>query len=434
MNQANRRGVGTLAVLTIAFALVATATMRHHPARTEAIADGGQPREIVPVITAGPTPCAEGPSDAAKEADDVRTGETASLPAAPLLTPLTSRPSVERVPAYGPDRPWFSICRPASYVTFNSIVDEKTELDERGFLYGGADGASNYAASIEVELGVTYNVRAYVWNDVSPSVPDPYSLNAFSFMSFPRLVSEQSPAEATASICADNAIPECVWASMPISTRSKAPLALNTIGDYAAISYAEGDTIHEVPLSELFGAGTALGCEELNGKLDGTRSCLAYIDFSFEASEPDRSVSIAARHPDTGQPTMDPFDTMPVDLYHVNTGLSPQTQVEFEVDLPPNVGFVNDSSWMRLGDANNSWSEYQRVAPTISQGGSRSAWTAAVTSPLMPGETLLFRTWVSLDRASDLMCGGVWLKLQGSTESDGVTLSDEAVVDVTPIC
>jgi hypothetical protein len=72
----------------------------------------------------------------------------------------------------GPSRDTFTTAKPADYVTFNSIVDNPVQGDERNFMQVKATDAANstYTDSISLTPGKKYTVFMYYHNNAASNL------------------------------------------------------------------------------------------------------------------------------------------------------------------------------------------------------------------------------------------------------------------------
>ena len=122
--------------------------------------------------------------------------------------------------AWGPaDRATFTIAKPASYVTFNSITDNPAYGDERNFfrIKEASANSSTYTDEMKVEPGKTYRGYIYYHNNASKVLNDAaheykgVALNTSLRVNLPNSVTPGSKARINAYISADNANPKQVW-------------------------------------------------------------------------------------------------------------------------------------------------------------------------------------------------------------------------------
>ena len=72
--------------------------------------------------------------------------------------------------AWGPSRPTFTMEKPASYNTFNSITNNPDIGDERNFVRARAVNGTQWSDDINVTQNGEYFIRMYVHNDAAENL------------------------------------------------------------------------------------------------------------------------------------------------------------------------------------------------------------------------------------------------------------------------
>lgn len=193
---------------------------------------------------------------------------------------------------YGPyDRTLYSMSTNADHVTFNSAVDNNTEIgDERYFVsaskYTG-DASKNYWTDQTVaEDGQEYVIRMYVHNNADPAL-NLVSQDTRAYVILP--MEAGTELHVTGEIYAANADPERVWDSTGFFSAD---------GSEFVLQYVEGSATYYTRLADeeiqaydmnmdssvmslhLFQKeGAAIGYDGLNGMIPGGEEYAGYLTF-----------------------------------------------------------------------------------------------------------------------------------------------------------
>lgn len=111
--------------------------------------------------------------------------------------------------AWGPDRTTFTMDKPASYVTFNSIVDNPGVGDERNFTRIRETGSDTWSDTATIQEGKEYTIRMYVHNNAASNL-NLVATNVRAALNLP-LNTYTTDFTVNGFISADNAKPAKVW-------------------------------------------------------------------------------------------------------------------------------------------------------------------------------------------------------------------------------
>ena len=128
--------------------------------------------------------------------------------------------------AWGPERDTFTMEKPATYPTFNSITNNPTIGDERDFVRVGEIDAdeTNLKNEVKVVPGREYLVYIYFHNNASSTFntkENNYSGVARTTRmssAFSKVLTPQNKATISATVTADNANPGSVWDEAYLTT------------------------------------------------------------------------------------------------------------------------------------------------------------------------------------------------------------------------
>lgn len=194
--------------------------------------------------------------------------------------------------AWGPERPIFTMESPATYPTFNSIINNPTIGDERDFVRIGEINADVTELGNEITIvpGRQYLVYIYFHNNASATFNNKahnYSgvaVRTRMSSSFSTVVTPNEKGTVTATITADNSSPVSVWDEAYFSTNAGKVL-LHYIPGSAKI-YNDWKANDAVMPSNLFTAeGTLIGLNALNGVIPGCEEYHGIVTYVLQAEE-----------------------------------------------------------------------------------------------------------------------------------------------------
>jgi len=177
---------------------------------------------------------------------------------------------------WGPDRAVFTMNNPATFATFNSIMDNPTIGDERSFLRIGriTSERTDMLQSADLIPGNKYLVSIYCHNGASATFNEAsydYSglakgVRVSSF--FPRSVCSDQPSNISAIITSDNARPSSVWAYVALTTNE--PIVNLMFEEDSARIYNDGRASGSHLSKGLFSEeGVLIGFDSLDGIIPG---------------------------------------------------------------------------------------------------------------------------------------------------------------------
>lgn len=271
--------------------------------------------------------------------------------------------------AWGPDRPTYTMAKPADHVTFNSITNNSTVGDERNFVHIKEAGAEKYSDSVEVVPGKEYIVYITYHNDAASN------LNASGVgvatgvrlrSQFPTEVTPSKKGQISAVISSTNAEPPEVWDEAFMTTKY----------DQVLLRYKEGSAkIHNgwgsngsVLSESMFESGTYLGMDELNGVILGCAEYGGFVTYTLVASNVGGEISkLVSRD---GQNyyenvTARPGEEVTFSAEFKNTGTRDLTNVTFHDNLPEGMKLVNSTTYLY----NNSHTNGELMTDIIDKNG-----------------------------------------------------------------
>lgn len=332
--------------------------------------------------------------------------------------------------AWGPDRQLFTMAKPATFVTFNSITDNSIVGDERNFVVikdaaNTSDGG--WKDDVTVERGKEYLVRVYVHNNAA----DNLGLKALNTR-----VSAGVPTNTAKNISisgfvtSDNATPKQVWDDA--SFNSSENFNLVYVAGSAEIynnGYARGGK--SLPDSIVTSAGAKIGFDGPDGIVPG---CFKYDNFIFFKVKPqfapvnDYSFTKQVRKEGSTEWSKsvqaNPGDTVEYMLSYKNTGEVRQNNVVMRDQLPDKISLINDTTYLKNGTNPNGLRISNNIStPTGVNIGDYNAQAAAYVK--------YSAKVASLDK---LVCGKNELINRAKVVVDGTQIEDSATVTVNKDC
>ncbi|MBR3168903.1 DUF11 domain-containing protein [Candidatus Saccharibacteria bacterium] len=271
--------------------------------------------------------------------------------------------------AWGPDRPTFTMEKPATYPTFNSIVDNPTIGDERDFVRVGQINADVTELSNEVEVvpGHQYLVYIYFHNNASATYNDAahnhsgVAVATTMASSFSTVLTPGERATITGTITAKNSNPGSVWDEAYMTTKTPKVLLHYVTG--SAKIYNDWKANGSIVPSSLFTKdGTLVGLNELNGVIPGCEEYHGVVTYVLQADELKGTIDKEVSTDGTNYSTS--VDAKPGDEIHYritvkNAGDVALTNATVVDSMPPGVTLVpgsvqfsanNSGTWENLSD------------------------------------------------------------------------------------
>jgi len=255
--------------------------------------------------------------------------------------------------AWGPSRDTFTTAKPADYVTFNSIVDNPVQGDERNFMQVKASDTANstYADSISLVPGKKYTVSMYYHNNAASNL-NLTANGAYAKVQIPAVVTKGSAnIKAVGKIGASNAKPTEVWDDISFNNSTDGDIALRFVPGSAHI-YNRGKTNGAELLGDkIITSGIPLGYDNLDGNLKGSSDYAGYITFEVTADQPNFTISQQVRIKGTTNwsesVNTKTGDQLEFQIEYKNTGTTQQNDVVIKDVLPAELSYVKGSTLLK---------------------------------------------------------------------------------------
>lgn len=257
--------------------------------------------------------------------------------------------------AWGPSREYFTIEKPATYVTFNSITNNPSHGDERNFSQVREVNASNttYADSINLEPGHEYVVYIYYHNNAASNYNASgigIAKGAYVKSQVPAVVTKGSTGtKAVSYVGASNAKPVEVWDDISFTNSSAGDIALRFVPGSATI-HNFGKTNGQTLSDNIITTGATLGYDALDGVIPGCNEYAGYVTYRVKADQPNFTVSKQVRKAGTTDwketESVNPGDSVDYLVTYKNTGTTDQNNVVIKDTLPAGVAYTSGTTYV----------------------------------------------------------------------------------------
>ena len=333
--------------------------------------------------------------------------------------------------AYGPERQTFTAENPADYVTFNSITNNPTVGDERNFVRVRQAGVGNFVDSIDIVPGREYEVYIYYHNNAKSSLNSKensyrgIALDAKLNTIVPSTIAKGKEGLVRAEITTRNARPQKVWDQAVLRSPSR-DVALRYIQGSAKITTKGAVNGQILNGGNLFGSGTNLGYDSLNGILPGCDQYSGVITYRFKADfadfETTKTVSKAGVNNFAKNQNIGLNDEVEFKITYKNTGTISQNNVNIKDLLPAGLILVPGTTRITTpSDAAGKILSDNVVKSGVNIGNYSFGGSA----------TLTFRAKID---ASKLICGNNTITNTAQVLTENGGKSDKATVTVQKNC
>ena len=336
--------------------------------------------------------------------------------------------------AWGPDRPTYTMKKPAKSATFNSITDNNVIGDERDFVRVAEVGGKTWVNEQKIVPGKTYQVYIFFHNNAATETNTTNGGKGIATKtsirsSFPTKVNSSSKGKVSATISSPTASPESVWDEAYFTTDSKTDIELKFVNASAKF-YNQGKLNGSVLGTQLFSSeGVYIGYNKFNGIIPGCSEYSGHIIYQVRAEQASSSVSKSASLDGTNffsSVTAKPGDTVTYKITFKNSGSKDLTNVTFRDKLPAGVTLVPGS--VTLYDTGTKKSRTLSDA-IVANGINTGLFGEGVTG------TLTYKVKVNSDIVKDGSCGTNSFKNTVTTITDQTgTATATATIKVEKTC
>lgn len=263
--------------------------------------------------------------------------------------------------AWGPERTTFTMEKPATYPTFNSITNNPTIGDERDFVRVGEINAdvTDLKDEIQVVPGRQYLVYIYFHNNASSTFNDSahnhsgVAMKTRMSSSFSTVLTPNERGKITGTITAENANPGSVWDEAYMTTGTE-KVFMHYVAGSARIynDWKANNTV--IPSSLFTEQGVYLGLNGLNGVIPGCEEYHGVVSYVLQAEELGGSIdkTVSKDGVNFGESVnLAPGEEATFQLAIANTGDVTLTNAVVKDTLPAGLTLVPGSVQLRANDS-----------------------------------------------------------------------------------
>ncbi|MBC7943153.1 DUF11 domain-containing protein [Candidatus Saccharibacteria bacterium] len=331
--------------------------------------------------------------------------------------------------AWGPNRPTYTIQKPADHVTFNSITNNPNIGDERNFVGIRESGTNNlWSDSMAVTKGKEYTVRMYVHNNAAANLKL-VAQNVTAKFNLPTTTAKSI--QVNGFLSSSNATPTEVYDHAVFTGSENFNLAY-TSGSLKYENNVFGPAGKALPESIFTSAGAKLGYDKLDGKIPGCFQYAAYVTFKVKPQfapvnkfTMSKMVSKHSANKWVENYAAKPGETVDYLIQYKNVGGVQQDAVTFRDTLPTGTSYVAGST--TYGNAKTPGGV--KASDNIANG------TGINVGSYAPGANAwaIFSAKVALNDKLPV-CGNNTLVNKAKVTTAGGSIEDTANVTVAKVC
>jgi len=347
-----------------------------------------------------------------------RTSAVIAILAAAIIVPAT-------LFAWGPERPTFTIEKPADHITFNSITNNPNYGDERNFVTikdTANIAAGGWTDDIKVQNGKEYYVRMYVHNNAADNLKL-VSENTVASFNVPAQTAKRIQIDGYLS--ADNASPSKIWDQAVFSSDADFNMSyVSGSATYTNNVFTDGTALSDA----VVGSGSRIGYSAMDGRIPGCFQYTGYVIFKVKATVSDFDLQKTVRASNITDKTfketitVKPNDQVDYQIYFKNTGGTQLKNVVVKDTLPAGVSYVAGTTYLYNSDGT------KLVADGVTGGGIN-------IGGYLPGSDAYIRFRAIITDNDKLpVCGINTLMNTAKTTTSNGSKEDTADVIVTKVC
>ena len=268
--------------------------------------------------------------------------------------------------AWGPDRPTYTVEKPANHVTFNSITNNPNYGDERNFVTikdNANTGAGNWKDEISVANNKEYTVRMYVHNNAAANL-NLVAQNVTANFNLPTYSAKRIQIDGYLN--SSNATPTQIYDQAVFS--SDANFSLKYVAgsaEYTNNVFTGGTALSDSVIS----SGATLGYDKLDGNIPGCFQYSGYVTFKVKAVTDNFDLQKTVRVNGAADKAFKETvavksgDKVDYQIYFKNSGGTPLKDVVIKDTLPKGVTYDAGTTYLHTSDGT------KLVADGITAGG-----------------------------------------------------------------
>lgn len=331
--------------------------------------------------------------------------------------------------AYGPQRTTFTIEKPATYVTFNSITNNRDYGDERNFVIAkdaAHTQAGGWSDNVTVQDGKEYLVRMYVHNNAAANL-NLKATNTRVMANVPKTQAKTHRIDGYVS--ANNANPNRVYDHVHFSSDKEFTMTY-VAGSARYYNNLNPQNGYQLPDAIVTQAGAQVGYDKMDGVVPGCFQYSGIATFKLRAETkkaPNFTVNKQVRIAGSGDwqenITAKPGDTVEYRIGYDNTGEVKQEDVVVQDVMDSKLRYTGGSSMLY----NAAHRQGTQVSDNIrGKGVNIGHYTAKSNAYLQYKATV--------ETKDKLTCGVNTLKNTATVITGNGKKSDDAIVTVTVDC
>ncbi len=332
--------------------------------------------------------------------------------------------------AWGPtDRATFTIEKPATYNTFNSITNNPDYGDERNFvrIKDASDmSEGNWKDEITVTANKEYLVQMYVHNNAADNL-NKVAENVRVMANVPNTTGKEIQIDGF--VTSSNSDPAKIWDQAIFKSSQDFNLAY-VPGSAILYNNVFGKTGAKLSDGIVTSTGALVGYDKLDGKIPGCFKYSGYVSFKVKAQvggvinfTTEKLVSKKGENKWVNDYKAQPGETVDYLLEYKNVGTVQQDNVILRDILPANMTYVNGSTI--LGNANAP--SGNKVSDNVTKDGINAG-------SYLPGGNAWITFSAKVAEKDALPCGTTKLVNKVHTTTGGYYKEDDANVTVDKEC
>ena len=251
--------------------------------------------------------------------------------------------------AWGSSRETFTVEKPATYNTFNSITNNPDIGDERNFVRAREVNGTQWSDDISITKSGEYFVRLYVHNNAADNL-NLTAENVVAQLNVPTYQAKKIQIDG--SLTSSNSKPNKVFDQVIFSSNEN--FKLNYVAGSATYTNNVFTGGTKLPDSLVNGSGATLGYDKLDGKIPGCFEYSGWVAFKVKAEvipQGDFTVNKTVRKEGATDwaksITVNPGDKVDYQIEFKNTGKTQLDNVVIKDTLPKGATIVPGSVYLK---------------------------------------------------------------------------------------
>lgn len=338
--------------------------------------------------------------------------------------------------AWGPERPTYTMAKPAGHVTFNSITDNPVHGNELNFVQiRNITAGERFSENTNLVSGNEYEVYVFYHNNAADSLNDAahnyvgVATGSYVRTDLPASVAAGATGRVNGYVGATNASPKEVWDEAYMKNTSAGAIDIRIVPGSAKITNNGASNGSTLANSLFTKDGVALGYDALDGKLPGCTQYSGYVTYRFKADQPnfsvEKTVSLNGTNSFGETVTAKAGDLVDFKIKYKNTGTTQQDGVIIRDKLPAGLTYVAGTTYVSNSSTGNQWKTIE--ANTVTEQGIN-------IGSYLPTAAGFVKFTAKVATNDNLACGVNTMKNIASADTQNGSKSDDATVTVNKEC